>query len=104
MDNLLAGVYTLDAEDDDHADDYQHPSFEEYVKTNEKTMKERLKSLDYHIDDRNTMTLITGTGRLEQVFPTNSKRDYYFIIRTACYASSVSHFTSCSSHRETRHT
>jgi hypothetical protein len=67
VDQLVAGIYTAEADHGDE-DEYQHPSFKGYVISQEKRLKTNLKSYSYCIDDINTLSLITGPGRLEEVF------------------------------------
>lgn len=52
---------------DDIEDEYQNQSFRVYVEGIEKQLEERLERLNYLIDDRNTLSLVTGPGRLEEV-------------------------------------
>ena len=52
---------------DDIEDEYQNQSFRVYVEGIEKQLEERLERLNYLIDDRNTLSLVTGPGHLEEV-------------------------------------
>ena len=65
VERVIVRVHTIDA--DDIEDEYQNPSFQAYAKGIEKQLEERLKRLNYLIDDRNTLSLVTGPGRLEEV-------------------------------------
>ena len=70
---VIVRVHTIDA--DDIEDEYQNTSFQAYAKGVEKRLEKRLKRFNYLIDDRNTLSLVTGPGRLEEVcgnlLPTN---------------------------------
>lgn len=70
VDRLVAGIHITDSDHGDE-DEYQHSSFKDYVDNNEKRLRRNLKSYEYCIDDINTMTLITGPARLEEVFLEN---------------------------------
>jgi hypothetical protein len=65
LENVIVRVHTIDA--DDIEDEYQNPSFQAYAEGIEKQLEERLKRLNYLIDDMNTLSLLTGPGRLEEV-------------------------------------
>ena len=62
---VIVRVHTIDAGDIE--DEYQNPSFQAYAEGVEKQLKKRLERLNYLIDDRNTLSLVTGPGRLEEV-------------------------------------
>ncbi|GJJ06180.1 hypothetical protein Clacol_000369 [Clathrus columnatus] len=77
VDRLVAGVYTF-SRDGSVADEYQHPSFEEYTKQNEQRLKKRLETFSYLIDERSTLSLLTGVGRLEEVGHSHSPVGYAY--------------------------
>jgi hypothetical protein len=64
MHTILAGLV-------DHEETLPNPAvfekFKDYVFAQEKRMKKVLELLNYNIDDENTLTLVAGTGRPEQV-------------------------------------
>jgi hypothetical protein len=62
---VIVQVHTID--NDDQEDEYQNSSFQDYAEGVEKQLEKRLERLNYLIDDRNTLSLVTGPGRLEEV-------------------------------------
>lgn len=62
---VIGRVHTIDA--DEIEDEYQNPSFAAYADDIENKLEKRLERLNYLIDDRNTLSLVTGPGRLEKV-------------------------------------
>jgi len=65
VDQSIAGI--LIGSDGQEEDEYQHPSFQEYDGKKEQRFKRVLSTLGYLIDDKNSLLLITGSGRLEEV-------------------------------------
>jgi hypothetical protein len=65
VESVIARVHTIDA--DDKEDEYQNSSFQAYAEDIEDKLEKRLERLNYLIDDRNTLSLVTGPGRLEEV-------------------------------------
>ncbi|KIJ29840.1 hypothetical protein M422DRAFT_784182 [Sphaerobolus stellatus SS14] len=68
IDALIAGVYTLESQD--HIDEYQHPSFQQYVWSNEQRIGKLLDDFEYIVEDQTTLSLLAKGGRLEShIFP-----------------------------------
>lgn len=65
IDAIVAAIHTLSA--DDLAQEYPHNEFRKYAAEVESRIEKRLKSFDYLIDEQNTLSLVIGTGRLEEV-------------------------------------
>ena len=63
--DVITRIHTIGA--DVIEDEYQNPSFQAYAEGIEKRLEQRLKRLNYLIDDKNTLSLVTGPGRLEEV-------------------------------------
>ncbi|KDR69973.1 hypothetical protein GALMADRAFT_145027 [Galerina marginata CBS 339.88] len=63
---VIARVHTISA--DNKEDEYQNPSFQAYAESVEKQIEKRLERLNYLIDGSNTLSLVTGPGRLEECF------------------------------------
>ncbi|KDR69957.1 hypothetical protein GALMADRAFT_160132 [Galerina marginata CBS 339.88] len=66
VEHLIGRVHTIGA--DDKEDEYQNQSFQAYAEGVEKQLEKRLERLNYLIDDSNTLSLVTGPGRLEECF------------------------------------
>lgn len=60
-------VHTLTAGLDDHAPDPNQERFTTYVESEEKRVKANLEAVDYIIDGLDTLSLVTGAGRIEKV-------------------------------------
>lgn len=65
VDLIVAGTHTSSL--DDLEEEYPHSKFREYAAEVERRVEKRWKSLDYFIDERNTLSLVTGDGHLEEV-------------------------------------
>ncbi len=65
VDKLLAGVHSAAQELD--RDDPTFQRFIDYVNHEELRMADTLKTIAYYMDSRDTLDLVTGSGRLEKV-------------------------------------
>ncbi|KDR69989.1 hypothetical protein GALMADRAFT_145035 [Galerina marginata CBS 339.88] len=61
---VIGRVHMINA--DDKEDEYQNPSFRAYAESVEQQVKKRLERLNYLIDGSNTLSIVTGPGRLEE--------------------------------------
>lgn len=60
-------IHTLTAGLDDHTPDPNQERFATYVESEEKRVKANLEAVDYIIDGLDTLSLVTGAGRIEKV-------------------------------------
>lgn len=65
VDQILAGVHKSIKDMDLNSQLFER--FKPYIEDEESRMKKKLVALMYHIDAPNTLSLVTGSGRLEKV-------------------------------------
>ena len=66
--DLLAGLRDVEEWDGmDWEDDHEFLRFKDYVVENERRMKRKLCTVNYTLDEANTLTIIAGEGRPEKV-------------------------------------